>query len=149
METVGDFEDILLLLDKHRVRYLIVGGLAFIYHAKPKYTKDMDLWVDASGKNLDRANKALAEFGSPVLFEKGDEQQILQVGIAPDRIDLILRLPGVEFREAWPDRIEGRYGEARANWIDLDNLIRNKESIDDPRHQSDARTLRKVRDAKK
>ena len=46
METVQDFEDMLHLLDKHKVRYLIIGGLAFIYHAKPRYTKDMDLWVD-------------------------------------------------------------------------------------------------------
>jgi len=46
METIYDFEDMLLLLEKNRVRYLIIGGLAFIYHAKPRYTKDMDLWID-------------------------------------------------------------------------------------------------------
>lgn len=46
METIHDFEDMLLLLEKNRVRYLIIGGLAFIYHAKPRYTKDMDLWID-------------------------------------------------------------------------------------------------------
>ena len=48
METVRDFEDILELFARHRVRYLIVGGLAFIYHAKPRYTKDIDLWIDAT-----------------------------------------------------------------------------------------------------
>lgn len=46
MDTVRDFEDLLELLGRHRVRYLIIGGLAFIYHAKPRYTKDMDLWID-------------------------------------------------------------------------------------------------------
>ena len=45
METIHDFEDLLMLFDQHDVRYLIVGGLAFIYHAKPRYTKDMDLWL--------------------------------------------------------------------------------------------------------
>jgi hypothetical protein len=46
MDTVQDFEDILHMLEKHAVRYLIIGGLAFIYHAKPRYTKDLDLWID-------------------------------------------------------------------------------------------------------
>ena len=46
METIRDFEDMLFLLHKYKARYLIIGGLAFIYHAKPRYTKDMDLWID-------------------------------------------------------------------------------------------------------
>ena len=66
MDTVQDFEDILHMLEKHAVRYLIIGGLAFIYHAKPQYTKDLDLWIDPATENVDRANKALAEFGSPI-----------------------------------------------------------------------------------
>ena len=47
MDAIQDFEDILELLDKYHARYLIIGGLAFIYHAKPRYTKDMDLWIDS------------------------------------------------------------------------------------------------------
>ena len=53
------------MIEKHAVRYLIIGGLAFIYHAKPRYTKDLDLWIDPTTENVNRANKALAEFGSP------------------------------------------------------------------------------------
>jgi len=52
VETIQDFEDLLHLLQKHRVRYLIIGGLAFIYHAKPRYTKDMDIWIDAPKDNV-------------------------------------------------------------------------------------------------
>ena len=48
VETTQDFEDLLQHLEKHRVRYLIIGGLAFIYHAKPRYTKDLDLWIDSA-----------------------------------------------------------------------------------------------------
>ncbi|MFB3903230.1 MAG: nucleotidyltransferase domain-containing protein [Acidobacteriota bacterium] len=70
METVQDFEDILRLLETYQVKYLIVGGLAFIYHAKPRYTKDMDLWIDPSEENVDRANRALEEFGSPILIDR-------------------------------------------------------------------------------
>ena len=61
MDTVQDFEDLLELLERFEVRYLIIGGLAFIYHAKPRYTKDMDLWIGPDPENIARANRALAE----------------------------------------------------------------------------------------
>ena len=146
METVRDFEDMLKLLDRHEVRYLIVGGLAFIYHAKPRYTKDMDLWLAPDPDNVERANAALAKFGSPYLLDPADTEEILQLGVAPNRIDL-LRNPGhLDFDVAWQRRIESRYGRARALWIDLDSLIEIKSRIDLPRHQEDARVLRQVRE---
>lgn len=60
VETVQDFEDLLDLLERFEVRYLIIGGLAFIYHAKPRYTKDMDLWIGPDSENIARANRASA-----------------------------------------------------------------------------------------
>lgn len=77
MDTVQDFEDILYMLEQHAVRYLIIGGLAFIYHAKPRYTKDIDLWIDPAAENVYRANKALTEFGSPHLLEYQNRLEIL------------------------------------------------------------------------
>ena len=145
MDTIQDFEDMLHLLDKHKVRYLIIGGLAFIYHAKPRYTKDMDLWVDAAPQNVKRANKALAEFGSPFALDFENVEEILQLEIAPDRIDFMLHVAGVRFETAWKKRIQGWYGNAKANWIDLDSLIRIKSHIDNQRHQDDTRVLREVR----
>jgi hypothetical protein len=89
MDTVQDFEDILELFARHRVRYLIVGGLAFIYHAKPRYTKDIDLWIDADRENVSRANRALEEFGSPMLmtidahrYPARDDSSQLRRGVA-------------------------------------------------------------------
>lgn len=145
METIQDFEDLLHLLGKHRVRYLVIGGLAFIYHAKPRYTKDMDLWVDPSEDNVKRANIALAEFGSPYLLNPANKEEILQLGVAPDRIDLLREVKGVRFATAWKNRIRGKYGKASVNWIDLNNLLRIKSFINHPRHQDDARVLREVR----
>jgi len=145
-ETLQDFEDMLSLLHEHNVRYLIIGGLAFIYHAKPRYTKDMDLWIDAEPENISCANQALVDFGSPTLIEQNEPEQIIQIGIAPDRIDLILSVPQVEFRQAWANRIEGHYGRTDANWIGIDDLIQIKDNIDDPRHQDDAKNLKRVRD---
>lgn len=145
METIQDFEDLLQVLGKHRVRYLIIGGLAFIYHAKPRYTKDMDLWIDPNKENVKRANIALAEFGSPFLLNPDADEEILQLGVAPDRIDLLRAIKGVRFATAWKNRIRGKYGKASANWIDLNSLLRIKSCIDHPRHQDDVRVLREVR----
>jgi hypothetical protein len=146
MDTVQDFEDILELLSGHRVRYLIVGGLAFIYHAKPRYTKDIDLWIDSDNENVQRANRALQEFGSPELMTIDAPEEVLQLGVAPNRIDLLREVVALSFAEAWPRRIVSHYGRAPANWIDLDSLLTIKSAIDHPRHQEDARVLRAVRD---
>lgn len=151
MDTVRDFEDILELFERREVRYLVIGGLAFIFHAKPRYTKDIDLWLDPERENVERANRALAEFGSPYLLDGDKPTQILQLGVEPNRVDLLLDpggSSGIQFAHAWERRIQSRYGEARANWIDLDSLIAIKSGIDHPRHQDDARVLREVRDRK-
>jgi len=145
MNSVGDFEDMLELLEKHQVRYVIIGGLAFIYHAKPRYTKDMDLWVDPSEENLARANLALAEFGSPDLLSRNPEE-VLQIGVAPDRIDILEKIEGVDFETAWGKRIRDRYGDVLVNWIDIDSLILAKQGIDNPRHQEDVRVLLQTRE---
>lgn len=145
METVPDFEDMLILLNHHDVKYLIVGGLAFIYHARPRFTKDIELWIEGSRDNIRRANHALADFGSPTLMGYDEPDQVVQLGLAPNRIDLLVEVGPVRFDEAWPRRIEGHYGDVPVHWIDLDSLERIKSAIDDPRHQDDARILREVK----
>jgi len=131
METIRDFEDMLFLLEKHKVRYLIVGGLAFIFHAKPRYTKD----------------KALSEFGSPYLISLPvNIKEILQLGIAPNRIDILFNIQGLSFDKVWGEKIRSTYGEVMANWIDIDSLILAKQSIDSPRHKEDVRVLLKVKE---
>lgn len=145
METIQDFEDMLELLHKHQVKYLIIGGLAFIFHAKPRYTKDMDLWVAPAEENLHRANRALADFGSPTLLAMDEETQIVQIGVAPDRIDLLVNVESLDFDSAWEKRIVSRYGHSEANWVDLDSLIEIKRPIESPRHQEDVRVLLEVK----
>lgn len=149
METISDFEDILFMLEKHKVRYLIVGGLAFIFHAKPRYTKDIDIWVDPDPENVEKTNKALSEFGSPYLISMpADINEIFQLGIAPNRIDILLHIQGLSFDNVWGNRIRSAYGEVDTNWIDIDSLILAKQAIDNPRHKEDVRVLLKVKELK-
>lgn len=144
MNSVHDFEDLLALFGEHRVRYLIIGGLAFIFHAKPRYTKDMDLWVEGTAENIVRANAALTEFGSPTLLDFNNPKQVLQIGVAPNRIDILVDVEPIVFEEAWNKRIESPYGDSNACWIDLESLLRIKSAIQHPRHQEDARVLAKI-----
>lgn len=72
-------------------------------------------------------------------------KEIVQIGLPPNRIDLLQRVAGVRFATAWTRRIRGRYGQAPANWIDLNSLIRIKSKIATPHHQDDTRVLREVR----
>lgn len=145
MDTVSDFEDILSLFWAHRVRYMIIGGMAFVFHAKPRFTNDMDLWIDASGDNVLRTNLALWDLGSPALLDKANPAEILQLGVAPNRIDILRTIPGVDFTDAWEHRLESRYGSSPAIFVGLDTLIQIKSAIPDPRHQDDARVLRAVK----
>ena len=75
-----------------------------------------------------------------------DPDEILQLGVAPNRIDLLRNVITLGFDDVWPRRVESRYGRAPANWIDLDGLLAIKSAIDHPRHQEDARVLRAVKE---
>jgi len=108
----------------------------------------MDLWIGPDAENVARANRALVDFGSPNLLDPDRSDEILQLGVAPNRIDLV-RQTGLDFDEAWGNRIEGRYGRASASWIDIDALIAIKKQIDHPRHREDVRVLELVRERKK
>lgn len=144
VEAIQDFEDLLDLFERHSVRYLIIGGMAFIFHAKPRFTKDIDLWLAPEPENVARANAALAEFGSPHLLDLAKDDEILQLGVAPNRIDLLREAAPVVFDEAWARRVDGQYGRAVARWVSLEDLLAIKEHIDHPRHREDARVLRMV-----
>ncbi|MBN2450911.1 MAG: hypothetical protein JXR77_11010 [Lentisphaeria bacterium] len=91
---------------------------------------------------------ATADFEDPLLLPD-EPTQVVQIGIAPNRIDLLVDVGSVAFDSAWERRIAGRYGDAPANWIDLDSLLAIKSAIQEPRHQEDARVLRQVRDRRR
>ena len=59
MRVEKDFEEFIGLLNNHNVRYLIVGGYAFSFHAEPRFTKDIDFFVDSFGDNPERLMRVL------------------------------------------------------------------------------------------
>lgn len=88
---------------------MIIGGLAFVFHARTRYTKHMSLWLSPAEDNIHRANQALSEFGSPMLLTPGETDEIVQIGVAPNRIDLLVDVGCLSFDEVWEARIERAY----------------------------------------
>ncbi|MGB4870170.1 MAG: hypothetical protein WBP47_08970 [Candidatus Promineifilaceae bacterium] len=127
-----DFKEFVQSLNNNRVRYLIIGGYAVAFHGHPRYTKDLDIWIESNQNNAQRLLDALAEFGFGALdldiadfLEPG---QIIQLGYPPNRIDLLTSLKGVDFAACYPARVTLTLDDVELNFIDLENLKRNKRA---------------------
>ena len=148
-----DFEEFIAALNAHGVRYLIVGAHAVAFHARvierrrdgamlpavacharPRATKDLDVLIEPTDANARRTLKALREFfgGADLGYtvdDLTDPSWIIQLGVAPIRIDLLAAIPGCpSFNDAWNARVQGRFGSVSANYLSLDDLIRAKEA---------------------
>lgn len=132
-----DFKEFIQSLNDNGVRYLVVGGYAVALHGYPRYTKDMDVWVDMTPENASKIVKALDQFGFGSLGVKASDfiepDQMLQLGYPPGRIDILTTLPGVEFSECYPARTAIDIEGVLVAFIDLENLKKNKRATG--RHQ--------------
>ena len=140
-----DFRDLFAALNAANARYLLVGGYAVAFHAQPRFTKDLDVWTEPEAANAARVHQALREFGAPLqqlttsdLERKGT---IFQIGVPPNRIDIVTAIDGVEFSEAWPDHSETTYGGQVVPVIGRRHLIRNKRATGRPQDLLDLEML--------
>jgi predicted nucleotidyltransferase len=144
-----DLKELLRALQNHGVKYLIVGGYAFGVHAEPRATKDLDIFIRSDEENSKALFHALAQYGAPLEnltpsdFTDGTT---FQIGQPPARIDILQRIDGITFDEAWENRIEGLVdGEVRAVVISRDDLIRNKLASGREQDILDVKKLRAVK----
>ena len=132
-----DFKEFIQSLNDNGVRYLVVGGYAVALHGYPRYTKDMDVWVDMSLENASKIVKALDQFGFGSLDLKESDfvvpDQIIQLGYPPRRIDIMTTIPGIDFSECYPSHTTVHVEGVPVNFIDLENLKKNKRATG--RHQ--------------
>ena len=127
-----DFKEFVALLNENDVKYLIVGGYALALHGHPRYTKDLDIWIEMSPDNADKIMKALEKFGLASLELKPEDflekNQIIQLGYPPNRIDLLTALKDVEFDDCYATRVQVIIQNVKINFIDIDNLKKNKRA---------------------
>ncbi|QQS31781.1 MAG: hypothetical protein IPM50_08780 [Acidobacteriota bacterium] len=143
----SDFSDLLVALNDAGAEYLVVGGYAVGKHTEPRYTKDLDVWINNSRENAELVLQALAAYGAPVKGATADDftgtDKFFQIGVEPVRIDVISDLPGVDFSECWENRVVADVDGLSVNFISLPDLIRNKEFVGRPRDLRHVKELRK------
>jgi hypothetical protein len=127
-----DFKEFIRLLNKNDVHYLVIGGYAVALHGYPRYTKDLDIWIDRNPKNAEKIMLALEEFGFGSLDLKATDflepNQIIQLGYPPNRIDIITSASGIEFEACFESKLVLKINDLEILFIDLENLKKVKKS---------------------
>jgi hypothetical protein len=140
-----DFREIISAFNDGAVDYLVVGAYAVAAHGLPRATGDIDLWIRPTAENAQRTWRALAAFGAPMDRVSVDDlcvpDMILQFGVVPDRIDVLTSIEGVEFGEAWDERIVVPMDGISVKVIGRDLLLRNKRAVGRPQDIADVARL--------
>lgn len=126
-----DFKEFVQLLIKNQVEYLVVGGYAVSIHGYPRYTGDLDIWINPTKNNAEKVLTCVNEFGftSYELTEKDFTKEfgIVQFGYPPVRIDIINNVDGVDFEKCFQKKIIIEIDDLQVNFIGLEDLIINKK----------------------
>ena len=140
-----DYRDMLSAFNDEKVEYMIVGAYAVAAHGVVRATGDIDLWIRSSQDNARRAWRALASFGAPLSgLREADlavHGTVFQIGVAPSRIDILTSIDGVEFADAWNQRVEVEVEGIRVNVIGRSHLIANKKAVGRPQDLADIARL--------
>ena len=143
----SNFSDLLSLFNARCVEYLVIGGYAVVQHAEPRFTNDLDLWIGTQTANADAVYSALQDFGAPLAGLTADdfkeEGWFYQMGVPPSRVDILMGIPGVEFRAAWERRLEVDFDGLQVPFISHEDLISAKLAAGRPQDLIDVKALRK------
>lgn len=145
IKLAADFRDFLSLCLFHKVRFLVIGGYAVVNYSRPRYTGDLDLWVDASEENACCVVAALRDFGlagEDITIEMITcRSQIIRLGFEPMRLELFTRIPGLEFDDCYPRRVDVKIGALQVPFISLEDLKTNKRITGRPKDLQDLEEL--------
>ena len=139
------FKQLLQKFNEYRVRYLVVGAYAVMNYTEPRYTKDLDVWVEPTSQNAERVFRALSDFGAPTsdvtVEDFTNPDLIFQIGIAPHRIDIIMAVKGLNFAEAWLRRVETKFEDQTMDLVCKSDLIVSKQAAGRPQDLLDLEAL--------
>lgn len=140
-----DFVEMLSALCEAGADFLVIGAHAVAVYARPRATGDLDLWVRASEENATRVWSALAAFGAPLheltLDDLVSDDLVFQIGIVPNRIDILTDVSGLGFEDAWGRRGSVEVGGVTVPIISKEDLITTKRAAGRPRDLADIAEL--------
>lgn len=149
MKIHQGFRDLLAEFVDEKVEFMVIGGYAVSHYDRPRYTKDIDLWIHAAPTNVDAVCRALVSFGAPQhivnALRNAREDEIVWLGSPPLRIDLLRAVGGIRFEDAWQQREVVRWDDVDVPVIGLDDLIASKRAAGRPQDLLDVANLERVK----
>ena len=149
MDLNKDFENLIHCLNREGADFLVVGAYAVMIHTQPRYTKDIDFLVRATKKNAEKVYQALQKFGAPLqdltLEDLSNPELVYQIGVEPNRIDILMGIDGLGFEEAWKNKESFHYGAEPIFVMSVADLIRTKKAVGRPKDLLDVESLKKNR----
>jgi len=149
MDLHPDFKDLLSAFADTSAEYLVVGGWAVGYHAEPRFTKDLDVFIGPSNENLQAVAGALTRFGAPAAILDAlrglGPDEFLFLGAAPVRVDILRRVDGVVFADAYARRETAQWDGVPVSVIGFDDLVAAKKAAGRERDRRDLKLLEAAR----
>jgi len=142
-----DYQDIIELFNKHNVKFLIAGAYAMSKVGYSRSTYDIDLWVDKTKENAINIYNALVDFGVPFEIEPDDflePNSVLQIGIKPNRIDILTDIDGLTFKEAWENKQIATFHAIETFTLEINDFIKNKKASNRPKDKLDLVQLQEL-----
>jgi len=147
------FEGFIRLLNKRKVKYLIVGAYAVTFHSQPRNTGDIDFFIQRDRGNVQRLVEVLRDFGFESLNLTEDDflkpDHTVQLGYEPNRIDILSSISGIEFEKAYSTKVAARFGKEKTWFIAYEDLLKNKRCIKRKKDEADVELLLKFKKLKK
>ena len=147
MYLTQDYKDIIELFNKHNVKYLIAGAYAMSKVGYSRSTYDIDLWIEKTKENAINIFNALDEFGVPFKINPDDflaPNSVLQIGIEPNRIDILTDIDGLKFEDAWNNKQVAKFDELQTYTLEIHDIIKNKEASNRPKDQLELVQLKEL-----
>ena len=151
MSSFQDYKDILEVFNSSNVEYLVVGAYAMGNFGYTRSTHDIDLWVNKNEENAKKICDALEEFGIPFSIEPDNfmvKDSVIQIGLAPYRIDILTDIDGVDFKSAWENKVDGIILGVQTSIVSLKDLMLNKSSTNRPKDRLDMVQLKDLYEKK-
>ena len=149
MAANPDFKDLFSELYAAHAEFLVVGAHAVMFYTVPRYTKDLDVWVRPTAGNAARVHRALTAFGAPMSDLTRDDLArpgtIFQIGVAPNRVDILTSIEGVDFETAWAHRTTSSYAGVPIAILGANELVTNKRAVGRPQDLLDLEKLTRRR----